>query len=111
MRVEDGAVTAVEGGDAAETIADVWAEHDDPAVYNVVHLAIGMNLERTEFNGWFSNEHGVFGSVHIGIGTSSTLGGTTQAPVHFDAMMSEPTLQLDDEVVLEDGEFTFFSAP
>lgn len=111
MQVEDGAVTTVEGGDEAERIAEVWAAHDDPAVYNIAQLAVGMNPECTSFNGWFSNEHGVFGSVHVGIGTSSTLGGTTQAPVHFDAMMSDPTLRLDDEVVLEDGEFTFFSPP
>jgi leucyl aminopeptidase (aminopeptidase T) len=37
---------------------------------------------------------------------SSTLGGTTRAPVHFDAVMAAPTLELDGEVVLEDGEFT-----
>lgn len=108
MDVEDGAVVNVEGGREGEKIKTVWADHDDPAVYNIAQLAVGMNPECTEFNGWFSNEHGVFGSVHVGIGTSSTLGGTTRAPVHFDAMMSDPTLELDGEVVLEDGEFTFF---
>lgn len=108
MDIEDGAVTNVEGGKEAQKIKRVWEAQDDPAVYNIAQLATGMNPECTDFNGWFQNEHGVYGSVHLGIGTSSALGGTTQAPVHFDAMMSEPTLILDDEVVLEDGEFTFF---
>ncbi|AZH25341.1 aminopeptidase [Haloplanus aerogenes] len=108
MEMEDGAVTSVEGGREAQRIADVWAEHDDPAVYNIAQLAVGMNPECPEFNGWFSNDHGRYGNVHFGIGTSSNLGGTTRAPVHFDAMMAEPTLELDGEVVLEDGEFTFF---
>jgi leucyl aminopeptidase (aminopeptidase T) len=108
MEVEDGAVVNVEGGREAGRIADVWAEHDDPAVYNIAQLAVGMNPECKEFNGWFSNEHGVYGSMHVGIGTSSNLGGTTRAPVHFDAMMSDPTLELNGEVVIEDGEFTFF---
>lgn len=108
MEIEDGAVTSVEGGREADRIASVWAEHDDPAVYNIAQLAVGMNPECPEFNGWFSNDHGRYGNVHFGIGTSSNLGGTTRAPVHFDAMMAEPTLELDGEVVLEDGEFTFF---
>lgn len=108
MEIEDGAVTSVDGGKEAKRIADVWAEHDDPAVYNIAQLAVGMNPECPEFNGWFSNDHGRYGNVHFGIGTSSNLGGTTRAPVHFDAMMAEPTLELDGEVVLEDGEFTFF---
>ncbi|GAA0239153.1 aminopeptidase [Haladaptatus pallidirubidus] len=108
MEIEDGAVTSVEGGREAERIANVWAEHDDPAVYNIAQLAVGMNPECPEFNGWFSNDHGRYGNVHFGIGTSSNLGGTTRAPVHFDAMMAEPTLELDGEIVLTDGEFTFF---
>ncbi|QHS16087.1 aminopeptidase [Halopenitus persicus] len=108
MEIEDGAVTSVEGGKEAEKIARVWADHDDPAVYNIAQLAVGMNPECPEFNGWFSNDHGRYGNVHFGIGTSSNLGGTTRAPVHFDAMMAEPTLELDGEAVVEDGEFTFF---
>jgi leucyl aminopeptidase (aminopeptidase T) len=108
MEIENGAVTSVEGGWAADKISRVWAEHDDPAVYNIAQLAVGMNPECEEFNGWFSNDHGRYGNVHFGIGTSSNLGGTTRAPVHFDAMMAEPTLELDGEVVVEDGEFTFF---
>lgn len=108
MEMEDGAVTSVEGGREADRIRSVWDEHDDPAVYNIAQLAVGMNPECEEFNGWFSNDHGRYGNVHFGIGTSSNLGGTTRAPVHFDAMMAEPTLKLDGETVLEDGEFTFF---
>ncbi|WP_128904275.1 aminopeptidase [Halorubrum amylolyticum] len=108
MEIEDGAVTSVEGGKEAKTIERVWAEHDDPAVYNIAQLAVGMNPECPEFNGWFSNDHGRYGNVHFGIGTSSNLGGTTRAPVHFDAMMAEPTLELDGEVVVDGGEFAFF---
>ena len=109
MEIEDGAVVDVQGGKEARKIERVWEEHDDPAVYNIAQLAVGMNPECKDFNGWFSNDHGRYGNVHLGIGTSSNLGGTTKAPVHFDAMMGEATLAFDGEVVLEDGKrFTFF---
>lgn len=111
MEIEDGVVTDVSGGIEAETITRAWEAHDDPAVYNIAQLAVGMNPECRSFNGWFSNDHGRYGNVHFGIGTSSNLGGETRAPVHFDAMMGEPTLRLDDEIVIKDGEFTFFEWP
>lgn len=108
MEIEDGTVVSVEGGKEAERIQSVWAEYDDPAVYNIAQLAVGMNPECREFNDWMSHAHARYGNVHFGIGTSSLLGGKTRAPVHFDAMMGEATLEFDGEVVLEDGDnFTF----
>lgn len=105
MEIEDGKVVAVDGGRAAEKIATVWEEHDHPAVYNIAQLAVGMNPKSKYFNDWFSNNHGRYGNVHLGIGTSTNLGGTVRAPVHFDAMMSEPSLELDGTTVLEDKVF------
>ncbi|WP_418280346.1 aminopeptidase [Halorubrum sp. DTA98] len=103
MEIEDGYVTDVAGGKAAKRIEQVWAEYDVPAVYNIAQLAVGMNPECEEFNDWFSHNHGRYGNVHFGIGTSTNLGGETRAPVHFDAMMAEATLKLDGETVLEGG--------
>lgn len=108
MTVEDGSVINVSGGTEAAKITRVWAEHDDPAVYNIAQLAVGMNPKCHHFNGLFSNDHGRYGNIHLGIGTSSNLGGTTRASVHFDAMMAEATLELDGEIVLENTDFTFF---
>lgn len=109
MEIEDGAVTDVEGGKAAKKIERVWAEHDDPAVYNIAQLAVGMNPECEEFTDGFSHNHGRYGNIHFGIGTSSNLGGVTRAPVHFDAMIAEGTLRLDGETILSKGsEFTLF---
>lgn len=42
--------------------------------------------------------------MHIGIGTSANLGGTTKAAAHFDGMMNRPTLRLDGVALLDDGE-------
>ena len=108
MEIEDGSVVSVNGGKEAKKIERVWAEYDTPAVYNIAQLAVGMNPEVPEFTNGFSENHGRFGNVHFGIGTSIILGGEQATPVHFDAMMAEATLELDGEPVLEDGSnFTF----
>jgi len=106
MEIDDGAVQSIDGGSAATRVEEMWETYDDDAVYNIAQLAVGMNPASTTFTGWSQNDHGVYGSAHVGIGTSSNLGGDTRAPMHFDAMMAAPTLALDGDIVLDEGTFT-----
>ncbi len=102
--VEKGNIVKVEGGPEAHMIQRVWAEMGDAAVYNIAQLAIGLNPAIHMLTGVWAQDHGAFGTVHIGIGTSANLGGTTKAACHFDGMMYRPTLRLDGRAVLEGGE-------
>jgi leucyl aminopeptidase (aminopeptidase T) len=102
--VRKGNVVQVEGGPEADMIRKVWAELGDAAVYNIAQLAIGLNPSIYMLTGVWAQDHGAFGTVHIGIGTSANLGGTTKAACHFDGMMYRPTLALDGKVVLEAGD-------
>lgn len=49
-------------------------------------------------------DEGVRGSVHIGIGTSITLGGRIKASCHYDLIMSKATVVVDEVIVLNNGE-------
>ena len=49
-------------------------------------------------------DEGVLGTVHIGIGTNITLGGHVKAALHYDLIMWQPTIVLDGQVVLENGQ-------
>lgn len=104
MMVEGGRVTTVTGGRQAQQIAQQMAEQDDPNVYNIAQLSFGLNPE-CRMQGVMLEDEGVYGTSHIGIGTSSLLGGTVKAKMHFDIIMWNPTLTLDDDVVLRDGEW------
>jgi len=102
--VKSGNIVRVEGGPEADMIRKVWAELGDASVYNIAQLAIGLNPAIYMLTGVWAQDHGAFGTVHIGIGTSANIGGTTKAACHFDGMMYRPTLKLDGRVVLENGE-------
>lgn len=104
VRVEKGSIVDITGGRHARYIRRIWEAQDDPTVYNIAQLAVGLNPECVPFTGVFLNDHGAYGTVHIGIGTSANLGGNTQAPMHFDGMMYNPTLLLDGKPVVENGE-------
>lgn len=103
--IEDGSVTNIEGGQDARNVREVWGEYDDPAVREAAELAVGLNPNCTELDGGFINDHGVYGTVHVGFGTSSNLGGETRTPLHFDVTMQSATLELDGEPILRDREF------
>ena len=50
------------------------------------------------------DDEGVWGSVHIGIGSNLTLGGEIKAAVHYDLLMWGATIELDGTPILERGE-------
>ena len=103
--VVDGFITDIIGGRQAKMLADNLASMNDPNVYNIAELGIGLN-PNCRFIGLMLEDEGVYGSVHIGIGTSVNLGGTLKAACHYDAIMTKATVVVDGRTVLKDGEVT-----
>jgi 2,5-dihydroxypyridine 5,6-dioxygenase len=103
--VRDGMITDIQGGDPAqaETLRSAWQQQADPNVYNIAEMGIGMN-PMCRFLGLMLEDEGVLGSIHIGTGTNITLGGNVKARSHYDLIMSAPTLILDGEVLIQDGQ-------
>jgi len=105
FHVHDGAVSKIEGGVEAEIIEKIWREQNDLNVYNIAQVAVGLNPEVREAIGTLgcNYDEGAFGTMHIGIGTSSNLGGKVKATTHFDAVMHRPTLFVDGKELIRDG--------
>ena len=104
FRISGGFVTHIEGGDQARFLTELLARQEDPWVYNLAQFAFGLNPACTGFTGEMLNDEGVNGTVHIGIGTSANLGGSVSAKTHFDAIARAPSVWIDEEMVLSDGE-------
>lgn len=102
LQVVDGRVVSIEGGEAAATVREKWESLGDPNVYHLAELGIGMNPE-ARLTGRMLDDEGVATTCHFGIGTSDTLGGDVKAPSHFDFVLNDPTIVVDDIVVMEEG--------
>lgn len=100
--VANGRVTAIEGGHQAAFLDRLLARQGAPDVYNIAQISFGLN-PHCPMEGVMLHDEGVYGTCHIGIGTSLLLGGEIKTLTHFDALMWRPTLSLDGEVVLRDG--------
>ena len=106
--IQKGKIVKIEGGYEADRIRTIWEQQNDPNVYNIAQVAVGMNPEVKAPIGRLgcNYDEGAYGTAHIGIGTSATLGGTVKASTHFDAVMKKPTVKLDGKIILTDGEFS-----
>ncbi|MEG1773405.1 MAG: leucyl aminopeptidase [Oscillospiraceae bacterium] len=101
-KVENGMIVSMEGGKQAKMLKKDLDAKNDPNVYNVAEMGIGLN-PKCYFCGFMLEDEGVRGSVHIGIGTSITLGGVVKAACHYDLIMTGATLVADGRVLLKDG--------
>ena len=104
LTVRSGRIVDIAGGRQARTLDRILRSLGSEAAYNIAQVAVGLNPECKEVTGVFLNDHGAWGRVHIGIGTSENLGGATRAPIHFDVVIESPTLLLDGKPLVKDGE-------
>jgi len=104
LTIKKGLITEIRGGKEAQFLKDILESVGDPLVYNIGQISVGLNPECKRLNGVMSNDHGSYGRMHFGIGTSHQLGGAVKAPIHFDVVIEAPTLSFDGEIVIRDGQ-------
>ena len=100
--VEKGFATKIDGGAFARRFRDLLASKNDPNIYNIGELGVGMNPSATP-NGSMLSDEATRGVIHIALGTSAT-GGTVQAAGHYDVLMGNATLEFDGVAVVKNGQ-------
>ena len=101
--MEDGYITKMEGGPEADRLRVYLSSFGDRNCFNVAELGVGLN-PNARLTGEMLEDEGVLGTIHIGIGTSHTLGGEIVAPTHYDLLMWEPTIEVDGRVIQRNKE-------
>lgn len=94
FEVEDGFVTFVSDDEIASQL-ETAAESVGQNAYNLAELGIGTNVGVTDLVGSVLLDEKAGGTVHIAIGDDAGIGGDTDAPVHLDGIMLDPTVYAD----------------
>ena len=68
----------------------------------VAELGIGTN-DKARLTGNILEDEKVMGTVHIAFGTNTSFGGVNKAECHLDGVIVNPTLWLDDKLILDRG--------
>ena len=99
--VEGGHLTSVRGGQGM-AFMELLTEHGEDGT-NIAELGVGTN-EKAKLTGEILEDEKILGTVHIAFGASAGIGGTVQVPVHLDCVVMKPTMELDGEAIVSDGE-------
>jgi len=98
FEVEDGYVTEI-SDDEIRTQVEAAAEEVGRDAYTLAELGIGTNVGVTDLVGSVLLDEKAAGTVHIAIGDNAGIGGETDAPLHLDGIIREPTVRADGEEV------------
>ncbi len=100
---KDGYITKIEGGGQAKMLKNNLKSHGDRNCFNHAELGIGLN-PNARLTGVMLEDEGVIGTIHLGIGTSHTLGGEIVAPTHYDLLIWDTTLKVDSRIIQKERE-------
>ncbi len=98
FEVEDGLVTHISDDEIRETVEGA-AETVGDAAYNLAELGIGTNVAVTDLVGSVLLDEKAAGTVHVAIGDNAGIGGETEAPIHLDGILREPTVYADGDPI------------
>jgi leucyl aminopeptidase (aminopeptidase T) len=98
FEVENGYVTGISNPEIREQVAEAEDEVGRNA-YNLAELGIGTNVGVESLVGSVLLDEKAAGTVHLAIGDDASIGGDTDAPLHLDGILREPTVYADGEEV------------
>lgn len=102
MRVKDGYVVRITGSDTAKEVSRLLRPFGRQG-RNIAELGIGTN-PNARFTGLTLEDEKVLGTVHIALGNNVSFDGKVNVPCHFDAVLLNPTLEIDGNTILQRGE-------
>ncbi|MGF7158754.1 leucyl aminopeptidase (aminopeptidase T) [Rhodoligotrophos appendicifer] len=98
IEFRDGFAVSIRGGAEARQFRELLEGFNDPNVYNLGELGIGMNPMCT-LDGTMLSDESVWGGFQLALGTSAYIGGTCKAAAHYDTVLTNAALELDGRLV------------
>lgn len=88
-------------GDQAEEFIKFINQFDDNAK-NVCEFGIGTN-EKCYLMGNPLVDEKIYGTIHIACGNNLFMGGKQDSNMHYDMIVTKPTVYLDEECIIKEG--------
>jgi 2,5-dihydroxypyridine 5,6-dioxygenase len=105
LTIERGRITAIDGGAEARALRDYLNDYGDENAYMCpAEASVGIN-RRARIRGVQREDKNIFGCMHFGLGTNVDVGGSIESSIHLDGVILEPTLWVDGEIKIKEGEF------
>ncbi|MDF2717228.1 MAG: aminopeptidase, partial [Paenibacillus sp.] len=98
LTVENGRLTNAEGT-AAPKLLEILGDGNGRLL---AEFGIGTN-DKARITGVVLEDEKVYGTIHVAFGSNHTFGGTIEAGVHIDLVVSKPDVYIDEVKIMEQG--------
>ena len=107
VEFRDGRAIAIRGSEGGDRLRRMLDELEDPGVYEFAAWGMGTNPNAALMGKEPSFEgERVYGWAHLSTGSNAAFpGGTVRAKLHLDLIITDPVVELDGRVILENRTF------
>jgi leucyl aminopeptidase (aminopeptidase T) len=106
LTIDNGRLVGAQGGEGPKLLE--LLEGAGELGTNLAELGIGTN-DNAQLSGHVLEDEKILGTVHVAFGASAGIGGEVSVPIHLDAVILEPTLDIGSTRVLDAGRFVLDS--
>jgi leucyl aminopeptidase (aminopeptidase T) len=100
--IKKGRVIEIQGGVEARRFLDYIKTYGDENAFNVGEIAVGAN-PKAIVTGVIREDKKIYGTVHVGLGMNTDVGGKNDSKLHLDGVIRRPTVYVDDKIIVENG--------
>jgi leucyl aminopeptidase (aminopeptidase T) len=101
MRVQNGYVTRITGGEEAKKVRKLLERFGKPGK-NIAEIGVGTN-PKARLTGITLEDEKILGTAHVALGNNLSFDGKVSAHCHLDGILLKPTLVIDGKKILENG--------
>ena len=100
LSVSGGRILDAQGGLGPEFLP-LLTKHGEAGT-NLAELGVGTN-DRATLTGNVLEDEKILGTIHVAFGASAGIGGTVSVPIHLDVVVTQASLEVDGQAVLDRG--------
>lgn len=105
LTLKDGRIIDIRGKEGARDLKEFLADKDAEAM-GIAEFGIGTN-PAAKIIGHPLVDEKVWGTIHIAFGMNTSMGGTRESNIHYDCIINNPTVWIDDAMVMNQGEHIY----
>ena len=103
--LENGRIIDIVGEESAKKVKAFLADKDEES-NGIAEFGIGTN-PIAKIIGHPLVDEKVWGTIHIAFGMNTSMGGTRDSNIHYDCIINEPTVWIDDVMIMEKGKHIY----
>lgn len=107
IEIKEGRIVSIEQNESGRKLTEFIHRFRDPEEMVVAaELGIGLNTFSRCCGNCYIEDESAYGTFHIGFGRNIALGGVHEASGHYDLVTHNPTIFVDNRMIMDRGQVT-----